>query len=305
MKKFILSVTVFCPSAIALVAVIVCLRYAKLESYAQRMFHTEEWQKILVLGDSHAECGFVEDRDFHCKMLTYHSTPLNVSQMRLKELERRGGLGNIKVCVVNFWYANASGHITVRGQQESVWRMMPFSLMYRKLIPLNGLDLYGYLMKEIVGHPGNLPPVVTESSKRKESILFLNRDLGWRIDNVDKAIARHYGWKNKYEGKSVCEADEYFNRIVGEMKDVCDKHGIKLIFFSAPLTKEYNDKVPEWAKQNLRDRVEWLKGIGISYYDYITRGTPDMFADADHLSLAGARLFTKIFYEEVLSGLLK
>lgn len=305
MKKFVLLVVIFAALAVLLVMTISCIRYSMLESYAQKKFHAEEWQRILVLGDSHAECGFVEDRDFQIKMLTYHSTPLNVSLMRLKELERRGGLENIKACVVNFWYANANGHITVKAQQESVWRMMPYSLRYRKFIPLRDKDLYGYLIKQIVGHPENLPPVVTDSSKRKECILFQNRDSDWRNDNVNKAITRHYGWKNKSTGKIICDPDEYYNTVIGEMKEICDKHEIKLIFYSAPLTKEYNDKVPQWAKQNLKERAEWLEGMGIAYYDYINRGTTDMFADADHLCLAGARKFTRMFYEEVLVGLLR
>lgn len=304
MRRFLFSALGFVLILLILLPTVSCLRYAWLEIYARRMFRTEKWQQILVLGDSHAQCSFVEDPDCHIKMLTYHSTPLNVSLMRLKELERRGGLGNVKVCVVNFWYTTAVGHITESGQLESVWRMLPFSLRYRELIPLESFDLYCYLLKEMFVHSGNLPPVVVDPALRVESTLFCERNAQWRTGNVKRAILRHYGWKDRPEGKVVLQSDQYFKWIVGGLKEVCDRHGINLVFYSAPLTPEYDCMVPEWAKQCLEKRVEWLGEMGIRYYDFRTYGTSDIFADADHLSLEGARKFTRMFYDGFLRELL-
>ncbi len=298
MKRFILALSAFTTSMLCLLTLLSTARYASLESKCSKLFNVKSNQKILILGDSHAQCAFVEKPEFGIKMLVYHSTPMNVSLMRLKELEQRNGLEKVKLCVLNFCYTTI-GEWSEKGQLESSWRMMPYALKYCELIPVDSIWVYLYLMKQMIVHPRVLPPLAVNPSARRDEIAFVDRPADWQKENIDRAIGRHFGGR-----KGVKDSKWHQLQTLREINEVCKKNGINLVLLSTPLTKGYYERIPDWARRNMEWWKKRVEEVGIPYYDYMQRGEPDMFADADHLSKAGAEKFTNQFYCEVLQPLL-
>ena len=147
MKRFLLQI-LFGASLITilLIGVVVWRLYA-VEQMAKERFSVDGACPILVLGDSHADSSFCEGREFGIWVAGHHSTPLNFSLMRLKEIERRGGLRGVKICIVNFCYTT-TGAKTRENQLLSAWYFFPYCLKYREWIPVSNWELACYL----VGH---------------------------------------------------------------------------------------------------------------------------------------------------------
>ena len=299
MKKFVWSIVAFAVPSVGLLALISIARYASLEPMCSQMFHVRPEQKILILGDSHAQCDFLEKPDFGIKMLVYHSTQMNISLIRLKELERRGGLSGIKLCVLNFCQT------TIREWNEeelleSSWRMMPYALRHCEWIFVDRHRVYLNLMRKMLVSPHDLPPLAADPSWRIDGASFADRPADWRRKNVEGELGRHFG-----EFKAMKDSRKLQLQTLREINNVCTRHGIKLVLYSAPLTKEYYEGIPDWAKANMEWWKVVVKDMGIPYYDYMQRCGPDMFADCDHLLKSGAERFTDLFYCEVLKPLLE
>ena len=303
MKRFVKTIIIAAIIPLLFVAVVLLVRGILLEQRARRLFSTDATQTVLVMGDSHADHAFVENVDYGIKMLTFHSTPMNVSLMRLLELERRGGLTSLRVCVINLCNTSTA-QWGYKGQIESTWRMLPFSLRYVNLVPMSRWRLVYGLLEITARNLNEMPPVATDASTRGEQIPMIERSEEWIKASAKAAIKRHFGSREENPEKFIPDAFIHLDKAIVSIKEVCDRHGIKLVFFSAPLCKEYSDNVPEWGRENLARWVSRVKELGAYYFDYREWGTRECFYDPDHLCKKGAEKFTKMFYEEVLHPLL-
>jgi len=301
MKRFLVKTSLL---AAIVVSVLVCGLYFKYVWAAQTSkvrFMLEPAHRIVVVGDSHAECSFVETNGI--KMLTYHSTPLNVSLMRLYELEKSGKIGQVRVIVANLCYTTCS-EWSIQGQIESTWRFLPNSLSYTDLIPIPKTKLFLELLIYSFRHMNQTPPIVTNPQARGDEPSIDEREAEWTIDSTEQAIERHFEWK-KLANSRVDKAEDSFALTIERLKAFCDRHEIELVMFSAPLSQGYIDRVPQWGRENLSRWVAFVKKHGIAYYDYMNSCPSSCFRDGDHLSKQGAKFFTEQFYNEVLSRMLE
>ena len=88
--------------------------------------------------------------------------------------------------------------------------------------------------------------------------------------------------------------------MVADMKARCDKRGIRLIFFAAPLASDSLDRNIPFVHQSISSVAEKIRMMGVEYYDYRMALPDNKFRDAEHLLPSSAYGFTKKFYEDVL-----
>lgn len=300
MKRFILSICIGIALTTIPIGFLLGYRWVVLNKKADTLFATKSGQHILVMGDSHSERAFVETNGI--KMLTYHSTPMNVSLMRLKELERRGGLSPIKVCILNFCYTSTS-QWGYKGQIESTWRLLPISLQYLDLIPIPRKKLYVKLFEMITANLDEMPPIASDATKRSLEIPLNERSEEWSEKSATAALKRHFAWGEQNPEAFIPTAFEHLDETIRALKEICDAHSIRLVFFSAPLHKKYLDGVPEWGHKNLEHWVKRVQNLGgIDYYNFMQWGSEEDFCDPDHLNKRGAEKFTQMFYAELVKS---
>lgn len=269
---------------------------------ARACFDLEPECRVLVLGDSHADASFVEDPQLGIRIAGHHSSPLVFSLMRLKEIERRGGLEHVKVCVVNFCHTT-TGALTYDAVRRSAWYFFPYSLRYRDWIPLGSCDLYGYLLDYVFAHPTELPKVAWRPAYEENRPSILERSASQVAEDLEMAIKRHFSWKNDDLADVIPGWEAWLRRAMREMKTICDRHSVKLLFFTSPLSEAYRANIPVWAKENLASWVAEARQLGILYYDYSASCGPEMLRDSNHIRLQCAPQFTQKFYREVLADL--
>lgn len=95
------------------------------------------------------------------------------------------------------------------------------------------------------------------------------------------------------------EAIEWHYNAYREMHRICKENGVRLIVFSAPVTKFYRDAVPAKLKAQMNETVAWLKQEGIPYIDCMASMSEDTFRDATHLLPSAARRFTPLLLRQI------
>lgn len=301
MRKFVFTIVLALIPLLLVLGAYSVWRLHIIQGRARACFDLGPDCRILVIGDSHADASFVEDPQMGIRIAGHHSSPLAFSLMRLKEIERRGGLDHVKVCVVNFCHTT-TGALTYDSVRRSAWYFFPYSLRYREWIPLKSSDLYGYLLDYIVAHPTELPKVAWRPAYEENRPSILERPASSVAEDLEMAVKRHFSWRED-DGDVIPQWEELLRKAMREMKAVCDRHSIKLVFFTSPLSDAYRARIPEWAKANLAARVREARQLGILYYDYSASCGPEMLRDSNHIRLQCAPQFTRRFYREVLSGL--
>ena len=280
---------------------IIGLRYAKLQTLADDLFATKEGQHILVLGDSHPDNAFVEVAGNGIKKLVYSGSPLNISFMRLLELEKRTNLSNIDVCIANIDYTYIL-EWSYKLQIESAWRLMPFCFDKLDMLPTSRIETIRGLIDFTCENINEIPPLAQTSGGADASVSIAGHSPEWVRAQVDDAIERHFRRRERHPELFVPDATGRMMETILAFKKLCEQHGIRLILFSAPLSQEYRDGVPDWAKKELRGLVAEIRDEGIEYYDFTEWGRRDWLADSDHLNKTGAEQFTNMFLNDIIRG---
>ena len=311
MKKFIQRICIATALSILIIVVpiagILASRYSRLQQAGDVIFAVNADASVVVLGDSHSH-SFVGNSTIGIKKLTYSGSPLNVSLMRLKELERRGGLENIKYCAVCIDHASFC-EMSVETQIRAIWEFMPFSLRYTELYPPVGLckySLYAQLADFTLSNLDQCPPIA-DGVKRTVSDKFVHvptetlaeRSNEWVARALTATMERHFSYNDR-PYTMIRNAEDFLMTVIGEFRVVCERNNVHLIFVSTPLSNVYRDNVPDWAREKLNTLVDAIKNMGLTYYDYMDWGEARYFRDLDHLNKEGSEEFTKVFLGDVL-----
>jgi len=300
MKKFLGNCCIFGFVALVCILLVFVYRYIKLHGRADSVFSLKEGQHILVLGDSHAENSFLEKPDNGIKMLTYSGSPINVSLMRLLELEKRTNLSGIDVCAVNFCYTYIL-EWSYKFQIESAWRLLPFAFRYLDLLPIRRVDAIRRLADFTSQNINELPPLATDfSQKLDRGVPITEHSEEWVREQLDDALGRHFRLRESQPDLFVPNMADRVRETFTAFKEVCDRHAIRLIFYSSPLSKEYREGIPHWAKEEFEGLLDEVRGLGIEYYDFMGWGDRALLRDSDHLNKSGAEAFTKMFCDDVI-----
>lgn len=291
------------------IAVIIACRYNRLLQEGDSIFSMGKDVTVAVFGDSHARHSFTDDPTYCIKKFTFSASPLNVSLMRLKELEHRGELRNVKVCVVNFCYTTFS-EMSFETQIRAMWQFLPFSLKYVDSAPpvWGKYGLYARLLDFTLSNLDQCPPIadgnndnVFNRTVQDTMTSLADRTSEWIEIALSGTFNMHFSYKEN-PSTMIPGMDEYLFKVIQGFKTVCERNDIKLIFVSTPLSDAYRVKIPTWAHEKMDAWVSILRGMGISYCNYMAWGEPKYFRDLDHLNRSGAEVFTKTFLSEALDN---
>ena len=277
---------------------VVAWRCYRLEQLARVRLNLDENCRVLVLGDSHADSAFVEDKKLGIRIAGRHSSPMNVTLMRLKEIERRGALRSVRFCVVNLCHTSVMPW-TYEQQKEAVWNFLPYALRYKEWIPVSGLRLFLLLADQTLHYPEITPELVCTPADYSPRPSILERSKQEVQSDLSVCLKRHFSWDSKTDD-IIPNWRESMKTVIGEMKNVCDRNGTKLVFFSAPLSQAYRANIPEWAKDNLNGWVAFAHSLSIPYFDYSSACGDDMLRDCNHIRLQCAPEFSARFCREAL-----
>lgn len=252
-------------------------------------------QPYLFIGDSHIGCTFLEEPQYRNRVLWGYSMPTQFTLMRLKHLEEVGALGSVRYLITEI------GLQTI-GQQSCTrlpflwYRMLPLSWRYPNDLPLSFLDKFWYTIKNY-DDKISLYEVVSSNN-----VSILDQPEESRKAEFEEVASRHFGWI--VDEKRLCQGwEESLKVAITGIKEICDRHGIKVLFITAPLTKYYRDAIPTNVKRRLEELTDYIQSQGIKYMDLSDQMEDNAFMDCFHLRLDGERQFTKWFYAHVIPEL--
>ena len=247
-----------------------------------RVFTIPEGTKILCIGSSHTGCTWQEGNGVYS--LWTNAAPFIFSLMRLQELERREMLNGIQYCIIDTDYETLLNRMQDSYVETVYLQTLPFSWRYFMEIPgyknkfncfLGSLTWQGHLRV-----CKSKLPTDGDSSR----ILFKQREvLSKRNFQVSNERYRFCMLKNQ--------------EVARKIKELCDRHNIKLIFFSSPLISFHplrNDH------KFHSDWIDFLKRSDIEFWDLRAVCEDADFRDVDHLNSFGRerlprRCFTPLF----------
>ena len=134
--------------------------------------------------------------------------------------------------------------------------------------------------------------------KNIEQLEFFHRFKQDRKKGVNLALARHYPG----EGDTLKASSMMINSLK-KITQLCKDKNIRLILIITPLHEDYFTRVPAYYKKLNAATLKDLKAIysDLEFYDYTRFFTQDeYFLDCDHLSRAGANIFSDMIYKKLL-----
>ncbi len=292
MKKFLVRSFLFGVGLAVSVALFVSFRVLSHWSEVVASRHLESWQRILFIGDSHIGCTFVEDRAYENRIVWESSMPQQFTLMRLLDMERGGGFGNVDTVVLDIGLQSLGQQRTER-MKEFWWRMLPISWRHHSLLPLGAWDRFEYAMSHSAGRMSVMSPMPTDN------ISILTRTREERAREFAETSEFHFAWPGTPE--QMCEGWEVsLHEAIDGIIRVCRRNNLRLVFFTAPLTSYYRAAIPATVESKFQEFVSQIRDSGVEYHDLRAWGEDGDFRDSFHFTHDGAERFTKWFYSEIL-----
>ena len=251
--------------------------------------HAEEVE-TLILGNSHTQVGlnpaFMGNHTFN---LSIAGQDYQYSNFLFFKWVNR--LNHLKMVILSVSYF--SFYEDIQGDNSKIIQELCYRIYmdspYRKYdLAYNFESLYfNPLLGKFVKYHNE--EIVNWDSNGWVPWLKANKSPVWNANHVNKAIARLY-FAHSYNHVS----ENY--KLISDIADYCNHHGIRLVLVSTPQTKEYNRCLNENQIENTQKTIRKLQWqYDIEYYDFREddRYKDDDFFDQSHLSEIGAEKFTK------------
>ena len=295
MKRFLIKVLFAAVFALLVpVCVIVC-RIALAQRVVDEAFDVPPGTQVVFIGNSHTGCTWTEAPEFRNRVVWCSATGFMFHYLRFREVERQGALDRgVKVCVLDC-DSSALNRFTKDTLVQNALAALSYLWRYLPLLPFQKLAI----VREALLHPnctyalaeepkGEVPDWTTRTKEEKESYLKRFYTPAGILETQWDSDAFPRDWQNR------------FYEMVADMKARCDKRGIRLILFAAPLASQYPDRNDPLIYRRISSVAEKIRSMGIEYYDYRAACPDNKFRDAGHLLRSSAYEFTKKFYAEVL-----
>jgi len=159
------------------------------------------------------------------------------------------------------------------------------------------------ILRAVLTHPGNgfgfcetPPPEVPNWATRrteKKADLQKPRDANARPFQLADIASDEYphNWQNQILDR------------VRDMKARCDRHGVRLILFAAPLASDCDERTNPGTWALVTEFATRVRALGVEYYDFRLACPDEKFRDAGHLLRSSSYEFTKRFYAEVAAAI--
>ena len=241
--------------------------------------------EVLFLGSSQVGCSIDEDEErlYHLRKLWVSETITPSFLIRLKELERRGQLDNLKTVVVPF---NVNS-VTCQSKKGYLWAWyleLPVAWRHMDLLPYGKLVLAWYML----------------CNQRFPFRMLLEefppdrKPLAERPDAYRKKVISEFK-KDALSCSGLADGQELQERLFDayrEMDEICRRHGIRFVIYKAPLLPAFERNFPTETQNRITAYEQRLCDMHIEYVKPQIELDERHFFDAVHLTMPGAKLFT-------------
>ena len=293
MKKFLASLLLAASVWLALMILPLAIRTALWQRRAAELYSVPDGVEVLCIGNSHTGCTWSEDAEFGFMKAWRSGRAFPFAAMRLMEFDRLGQLDGVKVCIMDCdrtTFAAMTEKKIRQGYSESFAQFF----RYLGLSPLPAVELLAdAAMKWFKEWP--LPDGA--GGRPADDRRWTERTAAERAGN----IAREYSPEVWNSVRPVAGADANVLMMARRAQEICDRHGIRLVLFAAPVTSDNPERTcPEVYSRELDALVGRLRAAGVEYLDLRAACPDEWFRDCHHLSAEGSRAFTRKFIEETL-----
>ena len=294
MKKFISKLCIAFVGGVIFISFVWIYRILSSQSIVRDVYSLDQQTKIIFIGNSHTGKSWKENAAYRNKVLWRSSECFLFSEMRLAELERRNQLGNIEVCVMNFDGPSMTFFNDDKICQD-VLSEAPVAIHHLDIFPTSLIRLFVAALES-----ANVSFCIQEQNPEptKNWISRTNEEKSAHLKRVYECFPSD--WSATYYTKNW---EELLIGSVERVRAICNRNGIRLIFFAAPLVKDNPELVDVKRYEKIDSMIQRVKNMGIEFYD-LRRFCPDsQFMDSHHLHDEGAGELTRHFLSTIL-GLL-
>ena len=263
-----------------------------MQSGVEKIYTLDPSTEVLFLGSSQVGCSIDEDEErvYHLRKLWVSETITPSFLMRLKELEHRGQLDNLKTVVVPF---NVNS-VTCQNKKGYLWAWyleLPVAWRHMDLLPYGKLDLAWYMLcnqrfpfKMLLQEfpPDRKPLAEGPEAYRKKIISVFKNDA--------------LSCSGLAGGQDMQERlfDAY-----REMDEICRRHGIRFVVYKAPLLPAFERNLPEETQNRIAEYERRLHDMHIEYVKPKIELDERYFFDSVHLTMSGAKIFTEELFRQL------
>lgn len=292
MKKFLARLIGLSAIIIVIIVGLHIVAIYNLRDEVEEAYTLDPTKDVLFLGSSETGCGIEVSPKFHNQAIWFSATTIQSCLMRLEELEERGQLKNVKVCIVPF------GIFVLTRQTEdfvcwALYQELPIALKHLDVMPFSKLHLLTYAISNL-RYP--LPLGVNEELGT-DPVVLLSRPVEYRDKKIKqfKKMAQDI----KVVANGYSRWDESVCLCYRKMKEICDRNNIEFVMYRAPLLSIFEDAIPMPIRDQVNSFCEDLKGFGICYVNPCNQNLDEYFLDNVHLSREGARRLTEELYKQL------
>lgn len=275
MKRFLINLFLVGGLCIVAIASIVAIRLLWWQGEARKLLAIRPSTKVLCIGNSHTGCTWGDSEEDGIQVSWVSASSLPFYWVRLAEIERiNGGLGNVKTVVVDC--CGPSRNIREADMLRVSVSLFPIVCRHLSDLPINRFKLLRRLLL-----PLSEDWALLESAPRD--------DRNWTRLTAEERKDEIEEIYNAPKPPLPENADEILLEYLKRICDICDRHGIRLECFFAPLPSDN----PQRNSPMLDEWKQRLESENYHVYDFRDACSDDLFRDSHHLSYKGRLLFTK------------
>ena len=275
MKRFLINLPLVGGLCVAALASIVAIRLLWWQGEARKLLAIRPSTKVLCIGNSHTGCTWEDSEEDGIQVSWVSASSLPFYWVRLAEMECiNGGLGNVRTIMIDC--CGPSRGIREEDMLRVSVSLFPIVCRHVPELPVNQLKLLRRLML-----PLNQDWSLLDSAPRDQR--------NWTrltADERKKEIDEIY---NVPKAPLPENADEILLWYLKRIRDICNRYGIRLVCFFAPLPSDN----PQRNSPMLDEWKRLLESENYHVYDFRDACPDDFFRDSHHLSYKGRLLFTK------------
>ena len=287
MKRLVIKLVLFGAVMVFALAGTLALRTYLWQDKVREHFKIKPGTLALCIGNSHAECSWVEVPGSKIKNSFEVDTVFPMFLWRLKEFDRRGQLQNAKNVIVIYDQTAFRCH-----EKRFAYRYrMAFAYQWRYFFEIPPrVDSWNCLL-DTMTHLGSHWGVA--GAERKGD------DVPIDITAKPRFLAQEKSGE-KVDYKAFWEGQEREVRCeLEEMRDICRRNGVHLMLLWSPLCSELRQRDTSDGVDVLYDGLaELAREVGVDCIDERAWAPDYLFRDASHLSFAGAKKFSCYFFEK-------
>lgn len=292
MTKFILKIGCLVGIVAMTVVLLHAWRIMSVRSALEVVYSISDKQDVLFIGSSQVGCSIIEGEKFHNKKIYVANTFFQAFVMRLRELERRGQLANVKTLFLSFNF------ITLDRQTEWHWlhayyQELPVSYRYLNDMPVPLYKLIWYIATNL-----RWPiPLKVMSENTGSGTAITERPEIWRVKNMGAFRSQHRPEFDEIDRRNFNGWKESLQNAILEAKHICERHSIRFVMVEMPVLPEYEERVKDSVKTETARWVKWIEGQGIEYIHNPSIYGEDLFLDRCHMVRRGAERFMHDLYK--------